>query len=268
MKLISLSPFISLVLVMLLVVAPLSAQTPVPPADSPGNSSLVETLQLRIVDSDGAEISAGSKAVKGFTVEVKDSAGNAVAGAAVALRLPDTGASGTFPDGTHAAVAYTDSQGLAHVGALQWNATPGAIAMRVTATKGTAHAGILIEQTLTATAQPTVPALPRVSVEPEAAVPPVLVAKAPATPQQPGALASPGIAPVSAAAQQPAVSVTGSGQATTPHSKAKWIAIVAVIAGAGAGAAMALGKGKSNSSAPAPSAVSIGSPSISVGAGH
>ncbi|MBV9766334.1 MAG: hypothetical protein JOZ48_15915 [Acidobacteriaceae bacterium] len=260
MKLISLSPCLSLILTPLLVVLPLSAQMPVPPAGSSVDSPSLETLQVHVVESDGPQIPVNSQSGKGFTVEVRDSAGNVVPDAAVALRLPESGATGMFSDGTHAAVSYTDSTGRTRAAAIRWGATPGLIALRITATKGTAHAGLLVEETLTSTSSAI--------AQPVAAPTPVATSTAAPAPQQPGTLASPSVTPPPAPTQQPAVSVTGGSQQSASHSKAKWIAIVALIAGAGAGAALAMGKGKRSSSTPATPGISIGTPTISVGSGH
>ena len=282
MKLISFSPFISLVLTPLLVIAPLWAQAPAALPEASVNPSPGQALQLRLVESDGSQFAAGSEAVKGFTVEVRDSAGTPVPDAVIAFRLPDSGPTGTFSDGTHAAVAYTDALGRAHVSGIHWSATPGSIAMRVTANKATAHAGILIEQTLTnslaaqpASSSPAVQQSPSPitataePVPPPAVQPatPIAAAKTTPAPQQPGTLATPSGIPAATPVQEPSVSVTNPGPQTASHSKAKWIAILAVIAGAGAGLAMAHGS-KGGSSTSTASTVSVGSPTISVGSGH
>ncbi|MGA8029014.1 MAG: hypothetical protein WB992_17885 [Bryobacteraceae bacterium] len=239
MKFVSLSQLISLLLTPVLVIAPLWAQLPDP-----------QTLQLRVVERDGLQARAGSQALKGFIIEVTDSAARPLADVAVAFRLPDDGATGTFADHTHSAVAYTDSLGRAHVSAIEWSATPGLAVLRVTATKGTSHAGLLVQQTLLSSSPAT--------VQPAAKI---------ASPiEQPGTPASPTAALAPIPAQQPAVSVTGAPPHSAPHSgKAKWYIIAAVAAGAGVGVALAT-KGKSSSSTPAPpSTASIGAGTISVG---
>ena len=193
MKLISFSPFLSLLLTPLLVVAPVWAQVPAAPD--------AESLQLRLVESDSGQVQAGSHAVKGFTVEVKDSDGSVVPDAAVAFRLPDSGATGTFADHTHAAVSYTDSLGRAHVGGIQWSAIPGLVPVRISATKGTTHAGMLIEQALLSSS---------------AKVGPAVAAKITVSPQQPGTLANPTTALSPVPPKEPVVTVTGA----PPHSAA------------------------------------------------
>ena len=78
--------------------------------------------------------------------------GPQVSGVAVTFRLPESGAAGVFGDGNRIAVAYTDSNGQAAVRNIQWGNTAGTLLLRITATKGIVHAGILMEQKLGAPA--------------------------------------------------------------------------------------------------------------------
>jgi hypothetical protein len=270
--------FISFLLTPILIVGPLSAQTSQVPSASPSGSAPVEALLLRVVEGESADVAAGSRALKGFIVEVTDSSGAAVSDAAIAFRLPDVAPTGMFSDGTHAAVAYTDQTGRAKITGIQWNATPGAVAIRVTATKGTAHAGILIQQTLApvdigALAPPlsptahqelpsqvaplSLPAAPPVGTQP--------VAKA-ATPGQPATTTPSLDTHLPPRNPEPAVSVTNASTGASRHSsKTKWIILAAVAAGAaGAGIAM-MGKKSSSSSAATTPGLSIGAPGISIG---
>ncbi len=288
MKLTYSSPFVSLLLIPFLVVLPLPAQSslPAPTAGAQGsaadNALSQSDLQIRMLESDGPQAKVSSAPVKGFTVAVANASGAAVADAAVAVRLPDSGPTGTFADGSHSAVVYTDATGRAHLPALRWSPLPGPLVMRVTATKANSHAALLFDETLTSDTatvvqvpvtptpsrtvsvapQPgqtaTTPAVARTAATP-LATPHVSVATP--TSARPHALAS-----TAAAQSQPSVSISGgSPDAPSSHSgKAKWIILAAVIAG-GAGGAMAfVGKGKSNP-APAPPGLTIGTPSISVG---
>jgi hypothetical protein len=272
--------FVSLLLTPILIVGPLSAQTP---AVSPAVSSDAvpsKALQLRLVEGESTPVSAGSRAVTGFLLEVVDSTGAAVPDAAVALRLPDADPTGTFADGSHAAVAYTDITGRANIAGIQWSVTPGEVAIRVTASRGTAHAGILIQQTLAPVSMGAVaagvsqtaahelsPAVALVSLP----VPPPFDAPAIAkpTPSTPSVTVTP---PLHASTEirnpEPAVSVTSASPGESRHSnKTKWIILLAAVAaGAGVGVAM-MGKKSTASAATAPG-VSIGPPTVSVGAGH
>lgn len=271
------SPILSAILTPLLVICPVWAQTPLSLANSPLDSAMNQPIQLHMIESDGPQAQVSSRGAKGITVQVTDSTGAGVPDAAVVFRLPDSGPTGIFTDGTHSAVAYTDGSGSAHVTGIQWNGTPGPLAIRVTATKGTSHAGILIEQTLSssmelaaATATPVAP----VSALPSAPLP------APSTMPTPGAIRSTTTG-ASASAQdikpasntsiaqvnsEPSVSVTSASPGTSAHSsKKKWLIIAAIAAGAGVGAAMAM-KGKSSGASSTPaSTLSIGSPTVSIG---
>ncbi len=245
-----LSQSISIVLASLLVAGQLPAEASA-------------SLQIRLFDSDGVHAVAGSTTLKGFTVQVSDDAGNGVADAAVVFRLPEAPASGAFTDGTHAAVAYTDQSGRAQVTGIQWTSVAGVVGIKVTATKGTAHAGILVEETLTATTAPVTASVSEPVAEP--APPPAISLRQPGTVTVTDRLPPPKSA-VSEGA--PSVSVINglTGGKIHSGSKTKWIILAAVIAvGAGAGIALA-GKSKSSPSSSPSNGVSIGGPSISVGA--
>jgi hypothetical protein len=241
MKLLSSS--LSLLLTVLITVTPIGAQ--LPPA--------VSGLQLRLLESDPAA-PVGSRSTKGFTVEVTDAAG-AVADAAVAFRLPENGPTGAFADGSHAAVAYTDAAGRAHISGILWGTTAGAAELRITAAKGAAHAGLLLEHTLTSRTAMAQPGVLKPSVV-TAAEPAILVTA------RSGASAP--IAPAASPKDEvPSVTVTNASPGQQPHSK-KWLIVLLVAAGGAAGAAFAF-KGKGTPSAPSTPSLSIGSPTISIG---
>lgn len=272
--------FVSLLLTPILIIGPLSAQTATVSPASPSNAVFSPALQLRLVEGHSAELAAGSRALKGFVLELVDSNGVAVPDAAIALRLPDADPTGTFADGTHAAVAYTDQTGRAKIGGIQWNATPGVVAIRVTASRGTAHAGILIQQTLTSASLAAV--APVVSQTPAGAFSPatasVALPQAPPFDTQSMAKLTP--PPQSATVTsrlhsssklqypEPGVSVTSASPGESKHSnKTKWIILLAAV-GAGAGIGVAMMGKKSPVSTAAATGISIGPPTVSVGAGH
>ncbi|HZS57216.1 MAG TPA: hypothetical protein VFA65_22630 [Bryobacteraceae bacterium] len=295
MKAFSFSSIISVVLSSALTVAPVWAQAPSTVRVNP--TAEPYALQLRVVDNDGlqATLPIGSK--QRVSVEVTDSSGAAVANAAVTCRLPDSGITGTFEDGTHAAVAYTDDHGRATINSIQWGSLPGSVAMRLTATKGTDHMGILVDITLTASAgvqqavnissqrtspanrSQTVVAVPytvgaQANTQPVVAEPTVSVTKPMAkSSPQPGQTAkqtaaiNPAPNPLTPGAADPTVSVTHTSAAAAPHSShAKWLIVAVVVAAAGAGAAFAMkGKGSSSSTSNTTSTLSIGNPTVSVG---
>src|SRR5437870_2144416 len=96
------TPILSSILALTLVVSPLQAQAPVS-LDGSRDHTGAQSLQLRVLDLDGHQTPVNARTTAGFAVQVTDSAGAAVADAALAFRLPDSGPTGTFADGTHSA---------------------------------------------------------------------------------------------------------------------------------------------------------------------
>jgi hypothetical protein len=261
--------FTSFLLTPLLGLGPLFAQSPIN-----------ETLQLRVTESDGAQIAPSSHSNKGLSVEVTDETGARVSDAAVVFRLPDSAATGTFADGSHSAVAYTDGSGVAHVSGIHWSATPGPVVIRITAARGAAHAGTLFEENLTAAStNASAPVAKQVAAlaEPE----PIAREVAPPAPAAPGVempkiqilsdieptsrAARSSIAPVlHGSGTGPAVSITCDPGGERGHiSRKKWLIIAGIAAAAGAGAFLAI-HSQSSSSAAA-SGPSIGTPTINIG---
>lgn len=143
MHLAKFTPTVSLLLIPFLIAPPGWSQAPESARISESN-----VLQVKVLESDGPQVVVGSHSSKGFSILVSDGAGTGVADAAVVVRLPDGGASGLFSDGSHSAVLYTDAAGRAHVDNIAWGINPGTMVIRVTATKGDEHAGILLDQNL------------------------------------------------------------------------------------------------------------------------
>lgn len=263
------------------------AQTPVP-----------LQLQVRMVAGIDATYEAGSLQSSKLVVEVTDQAGVPVPDVAVTFRLPEDGATGVFADGNRSSVIYTSKQGEAAVSGIRWGATPGTLSLRITAVKGSAHAGILAPQelivgarTVAATVAParTAPALisaPAAASKPIAAAEPsaeTVAAPPPSAPRvstQVTILTNPekakaepvvrtAIAPLPTAAEAkpkdpPAVAISS---APPGHGsgKAKWVLIGLIAAGAVAGVGFAMG-GKSSTTAAVPvPGTSIGAPSVSIG---
>lgn len=275
-----LSRSLSSLLSVVLVLGPsLQAQIPGTPSEA-----ALQELHLRPTDDTLAEYAAGSSYGPGMVIEVTDQRNAPVAGAAVTFRFPEIGSTGAFADGSRVAVAYTDAAGHAAFRNIQWGNTPGTLLLRVTVTKGIVHAGILVEQKLTASAA-RVPQYAAVPVEPQrSVVPPVQVAApqvsigsaAAVQPVQPAARPQPG-QPLYAASQsmaaplpaEPSISITNtSGARSGARSSKKWLWVALIGAGAGAGAVLAMGKahvGSTSSSTSSGSGVSIGTPGISIG---
>lgn len=273
-----LSPFLSFLLTPLMVVLPLSAQTP---GAIPSATTDPTDLHLQVVGNETATAVVGSHLAAGLVVQVSDASGAGVPDVAVAFRLPDSGVTGVFSDGTHAAVAYTDATGRAHSAPVEWGEAAGAVSVRITAAKGTAHAGLLFQETLTAGLHHATKTDPAVMSAAESAPAPTVPAlqTLPAAPQptpaqaktQPRVTIQPAsvprvIRPTAPESAQPSVSIIRNPAGARSHSgKSKWLIIAGVVAvSAGLGVAMAA-KSKSGSSSSSTSGISIGTPTISVG---
>ncbi len=111
-------------------------------------------LQIRVVEGEGAVYPAGSRAIKGITVEVTDEAGQPVPSTAVSFRLPEDGPTGTFQNGTRTEIATTAASGRATVWGMKWNRLTGAMIVRVTAAKGETRAGAVVQQNLVEPSSP------------------------------------------------------------------------------------------------------------------
>src|SRR4051794_13593532 len=283
---------IPLVLIPFLVVSPIWAQSFPAVSES---SSQAASLELRVVEEPKGISTAGFIPSKRMTVQVRDETGRPVSDAAVAFRLPDTSLSGSFADGTQSAVAYTDGSGVAHVDGIRWIASSGSVLVRITATKGNSHAGLLFEDKMSETAaalnpsnrteevsaRPTTPAsVPAVSA------PIVAVAEPPKSPVRvPGevAAAMPAARPAVSisnfspsnsgttnslrSAAERSVSISSSPGGYSNHAGVKKWLIWTAVAAAGAGAAFAFSGRSSTSSATSTSSTttSIGTPTFNIG---
>ncbi len=261
----SISGALAVLLTALLITSPLAAQ-PLP-ADAPVSTN--SALQLQLIDQAGSQFRINSHSSKALAVQVTDGAGMPVSDAAVVFRLPDSGATGTFPDGSYSVVKYTDINGRAESPDIQWNATAGQLSIRITAAKGTGHAGLLVDASLVENAPVAVPASSR-ALAPVITPEPAVEASSSRADAEMGAEqaarsgASGADAPV-LPSETPSVSITSASPAGGPHIRMKWVILAAVIAGAGVGAMMALHGTGGNSTTPAASGISIGAPTISIG---
>jgi hypothetical protein len=274
-----LSPVLSLFLIPLLVILPLQAQLPAP---DPAGSA------LRVLLKSQTAAVANSQAAAGFVVEVTDAKGAPVRDAAVAFRLPDAGVTGTFADGLHAAVVYTDAAGQAHSPAVHWGAEPGSASLRITAVKGPLHAGLLLEEAVQLEANPATSSAPPISTPqvvvvsvpsapvlqapvpiPPTSDPPLLSPLAPAMAKpavsKPLAVANSGASPAPVPVPVPVVSITNTPN-TRVRSNKKWMILAVIAVGAGVGVALAM-KGKGTTTT-APAAPPIGAPTVSIGGSH
>jgi hypothetical protein len=109
----------------------------------------VAILRLRVVEGDAAVYATGSRTLRPLTVQVTDETGKPVEGASVSFLLPGDGPSGMFNGNMRTDIVSTGPDGRASAGPIQWNRLPGAISIRLTASKSTVRAGALISQYLT-----------------------------------------------------------------------------------------------------------------------
>jgi hypothetical protein len=257
---------------------------------APADISDVQELHIRIVEgTDAAQTPA-----QPITVAVTDGHGSPVSNATVLFRLPSDSPAGLFSDGSRVAVVYTDMEGRAAVKNIQWAASSGTAVVRVTASKGTAHAGLLIEQVLSKSK--TSAALPRAEspAEQPAAAPAKPAGETakvvhPAPVGQPAAAGQPAQTPIARASkpirissdgttlpstsgsEEPTVQITTNRpvQLTGASGKSKKWLWIGIGGAAAAGMAFAfVGKGGAGSKSPGtPGAppLSIGTPSVSIG---
>jgi hypothetical protein len=284
--------FFSLLLSGLITFNPASAQTN---DAASAQADLQAPLKLHVVDDPGLAL-PNSTAIKGFAVQLTDSSGAPVAGAAVSLRLPDDGATGHFANNLRAWVAYSDPAGIARFPVIQWEGSVGLAELRLTAAKGAAHTGLRIKQEIMAerfleqpASLPTVPSSTVLQVQVPKPAPPPLPQISLQTPK-PDALSTPladvvpqtrhALTPnptppagvpssgqTGAGAEEPAVTITNSSTKTggSAGSRKKWLIIAAIGAAAGAGAFIALHGHHTGDSTGSSTGVSIGAPTITVG---
>ena len=258
---------------------------------TPADSSDVQELHIRVVE--GAD--SGRATTQPLTVAITDGRGSPVPNATVLFRLPSDAPTGIFSDGSRVAVLYTDMEGHAAVKNIQWGASSGTAVIRVTASKGAAHAGLLIEQVLSsskiaaAAAPPSAP--PTVSAAPVASATPVPETAGivhPAPMGQPAPVGQPALAPAersgkpilisaqgttvptSTASEEPTVQITTNRpvQLTGASGKSKkwlWIGIGGAAAAGMAFAFVGKGGGSGSSQTPGSPSLSIGTPSVSIG---
>ena len=239
------APFLSLTLSILLVTGSATAQT-------------AEILQITATED---------RSAASLSVQIMDAAGAPVADAAVVFRLPDDAPAGSFSDGTHAAVAYTDAAGRATISGIKWTADPGACTIRITATRGAIHGMATIDHTTAASLLARIAAEP-VSEPIQTPSTPQPIAEQPVT-TQPGTPAARTLPAPDKSSSLPRVTITAPPPDEKFHSGGgkKWVILAVIAAGAGAGAAFGM-KGKSSSSSSSTSTsggITIGNPTVSVG---
>jgi hypothetical protein len=279
--------FFALLLTALTAVNPVWTQTNA--GGRPGEADPPPELRVRVVDDPGPA-RPNSTSIRAYAAQVTDSLGGPVADAAVSLRLPDEGPTGHFEGGLRAWVVYTDQAGLARFPVIQWEGGVGLSELRVTAAKGSAHAGFLVEERVGTEISSSVPP-PTVSIVRvlPGAIPPTPTPSV-ETPQPSQALGGPlpvsesapsllkdtghaltpdsaAMAPKPATLPEPAVSITSSGAGANASNRKKWLVIMAIGAAAGIGVALTM-KGRKSTSSASSTVVTFGTPTYPTSPSH
>lgn len=109
-----------------------------------------KTLQVNVIDGEGAFNDIRHSQARIPVVEVRDEDNRAVPNARVVFQLPETGPGGSFGDGSRTLIIDTDAQGRAPARGLHPNKVEGGFVISVTASKdgATGHADIRQSNTL------------------------------------------------------------------------------------------------------------------------
>jgi hypothetical protein len=106
------------------------------------------SLNLVIVEGDGAINNIRQRTAREPIVQVEDENHKPVAGAAVLFLLPDHGPGGTFADGSHSLSVTTNAQGRAAAHGIHLNNTQGQFTIQVTASLNGLTATATITQSI------------------------------------------------------------------------------------------------------------------------
>lgn len=109
-------------------------------------------VQIFVVEGENNVFSASGTSPRPFVVRVTDETGAPLSGIAVSFRLPEDGVSGEFASGLRTDLAVTGVDGRAGCPMVRWGAFAGPGRLRVTASHGTARAGMLVPYYLSADA--------------------------------------------------------------------------------------------------------------------
>ncbi len=90
-------------------------------------------LNIVVIEGEGAINNIRQRTAREPIVQVEDRNRKPVAGAAVVFMLPDTGASGVFPNGSRTLTVMTDENGRAAARGLRPNSVRGEMKIRVNA---------------------------------------------------------------------------------------------------------------------------------------
>jgi hypothetical protein len=211
----------------------------------------VASLQIKVLEGEGAAHPAGAHISRPLTVQVTDDTGQPVAGAAVSFQLPPEGASGVFSNGLRTDLAITDAAGRATVHSIQLNRNSGQFRIRITAVKEQARAGIISLQYISESEPAPAAAAPVAAAEPSA---------------ERVAERSPERSPEPAATVGRPAGITPTTAKMGPRISKKWIVLAAVVVVVAGAAALAASRASSKSSSSgSDSAATIGAPTITIG---
>ena len=214
---------------------------------------------------------------------VSDGMGNPVASAKVTFRLPESGASGLFPNGRRTEDQVTDAQGKAATWGIQWGTEPGDCRVTITAQTAGASAGTMARIRIIRKDGDPAPPPPQKAVPPATPPPPkaeaskvasfeVDVAKTPPTPPAPAPESAPEPAAIDKApGKRPGVMLTPTerGEERISSGRAKWVVITLGIVGAAGGFAAYRLNGKQTTAAPAAVVtgpiLTLSNPTITIG---
>ena len=216
----------------------------------------IASLQIKVLEGEGAAHPAGAHISRPLTVQVTDDTGQPVAGAAVSFQLPPEGPSGLFSNGLRTDLAITDAAGRATIQSIQLNRTSGQFPIRITAVKQLTrdlgeglHAVVQARGGIVAL-QYTHDNRPA----PIAPIDPV-----------PLSAPSPQAAPDGSSAERSA-DITPTPATMEPRSSKKWIVLAAIAAAcAGAAAAVVVSRATKSNSSGLNSSVSVATPTITIG---
>jgi predicted aconitase with swiveling domain len=235
---------------------------------NPAGPDDIQELHLRVIEGQQRSVEPGKSSKTPLILAVTDGRNAPVPSATVLVRLPADGATGAFSDGSRVSVLYTDMTGQVAVTNIRWGSTEGTAVVRITASKGSAHAGILFEQTIGTVST-------RAAASITAASPAIQPGQPKAEPSQDATISTPAASAATASAtasasapadvvinNHPDRQLTG---ATGAHSK-KWLWIGLGVAAAAGAAVAVVGKGGSSGSpSTSSSATTVGTPTVSIG---
>ena len=109
-------------------------------------ASAQNLLHIRVLEGEGAIVSAGGKCTRGIVVEITDETGKPVDSAAVSFRMPEEGPGATFARGMRTDIRTTTVDGRASVHDFVAGRLTGSYQVRVTVVKNGVRAGTIVSQ--------------------------------------------------------------------------------------------------------------------------